>query len=123
MRVTTLRSDGCLGFVLAANGEAAMVDPTRATAKVHEHLAREGAKLRFVIDTHTHADHLSGARKLCDETGAVRDARIVAVCKSGKRSGWATMFLRVAGFTDVRSLDGGMLAWSAAGLPADAHSM
>ena len=34
-------------------------------------------------------------------------------------AGWAAMFLRVAGYRDVRSLDGGMLAWSRAGLPVE----
>ena len=45
------------------------------------------------------------------EVPAARDARIVTICKSGKRSAWAAMFLRVAGYRDVRSVPGGTMAW------------
>jgi rhodanese-related sulfurtransferase len=44
-----------------------------------------------------------------------RDRRIVAICRSGARSGRATVFLRAAGF-DAVNLAGGMRAWSSAGL-------
>lgn len=44
------------------------------------------------------------------------DRPIVAVCRSGHRSGKATNRLRAAGL-DVRNLVGGMQAWSAAGQP------
>jgi glyoxylase-like metal-dependent hydrolase (beta-lactamase superfamily II) len=70
MRVTTVRSDGCLSYVLTAGGEAAIIDPARDTGRYRQVLAAQGAAVRFVIDTHTHADHLSGGRKLADETGA-----------------------------------------------------
>lgn len=68
MHVKTVRSDGCLSYVLLAGRDAAIVDPARDTTKYRALLS--GATLRFVIDTHTHADHLSGARKLADELGA-----------------------------------------------------
>jgi len=70
MRVKTVRSDGCLSHVLLAGDQAAIVDPARDTAKYTRLLADVGATAAFVIDTHTHADHHSGARKLADETGA-----------------------------------------------------
>jgi rhodanese-related sulfurtransferase len=41
---------------------------------------------------------------------------IVAVCRSGNRSGQVTQALRARGF-DVTNLDGGMQAWARAGLP------
>lgn len=44
------------------------------------------------------------------------DRPIIAVCRSGARSGRATTALRAAGL-DVRNLAGGMSAWAAAGLP------
>jgi rhodanese-related sulfurtransferase len=47
-----------------------------------------------------------------------RDRRIVAVCRSGARSGRATEFLTAQGF-DVVNLAGGMQAWAAAGLPVE----
>ncbi len=45
-----------------------------------------------------------------------RDKIIVAVCRSGNRSGKAAEQLRTAGL-DVRNLTGGMSAWADAGLP------
>jgi glyoxylase-like metal-dependent hydrolase (beta-lactamase superfamily II)/rhodanese-related sulfurtransferase len=51
--------------------EAALVDPVLgSTDRYLRHLAEGGWTLRFVIDTHTHADHLSGGRLLAERTGA-----------------------------------------------------
>jgi rhodanese-related sulfurtransferase len=45
------------------------------------------------------------------------DRDVVLVCRAGARSGSAAAMLRRAGFRRVHNLDGGMLAWHAAGLP------
>ncbi|MDP9241426.1 MAG: rhodanese-like domain-containing protein [Actinomycetota bacterium] len=45
-----------------------------------------------------------------------QDTAVVAVCRSGVRSGQATHALRGVGF-DARNLTGGMQAWAKAGLP------
>jgi len=50
-----------------------------------------------------------------------RDRAIVAVCRSGARSGKATEYLRAAGY-DAVNLAGGMKAWSAAALPMVSES-
>jgi len=42
---------------------------------------------------------------------------VVVVCRSGKRSAQGASLLQNKGFKDVRSLDGGLLAWEEAGLP------
>lgn len=42
---------------------------------------------------------------------------VVVVCRSGKRSAQGANLLQSKGFKDVRSLDGGLLAWEGAGLP------
>jgi rhodanese-related sulfurtransferase len=47
-----------------------------------------------------------------------RDTTIVAVCRSGNRSGFVTHALRDAGFR-AENLEGGMLAWVRAGLPVE----
>ncbi len=47
-----------------------------------------------------------------DELGAARADEIVVVCRSGARSARATKMLLEAGFSDVRNLAGGILAWS-----------
>ncbi len=44
-----------------------------------------------------------------------KDKLIIAVCRSGRRSGLATEFLRQKGFTQSHSMEGGMNAWQQAG--------
>lgn len=46
-----------------------------------------------------------------------RDTRIVAYCASGIRSAYATMFLRVYGYRDVRTLEHGIREWAGSGFP------
>ena len=48
-----------------------MVDPLPDLRPYREALDTLGLQLDFVIDTHVHADHLSGSRQLARETGAV----------------------------------------------------
>lgn len=48
-----------------------------------------------------------------------KDRPIVAVCRSGNRSGHACGQLKKAGFENVHNLTGGMQAWEQAGLPKD----
>jgi glyoxylase-like metal-dependent hydrolase (beta-lactamase superfamily II) len=43
---------------------------TGSGRSLHGTLARRGARLAHVLDTHTHADHLSGVRRLARATGA-----------------------------------------------------
>jgi rhodanese-related sulfurtransferase len=47
------------------------------------------------------------------------DQPIVVVCKSGKRSGQGASLLQAKGFKQVSTLEGGLTAWAAAGLPLD----
>jgi glyoxylase-like metal-dependent hydrolase (beta-lactamase superfamily II)/rhodanese-related sulfurtransferase len=68
-------SSGCLSYlVVSGHGEdrtAAVVDPLRAFADRYAAEAAEAdADLRYAVDTHIHADHVSGARAVADETGA-----------------------------------------------------
>lgn len=43
------------------------------------------------------------------------DKTVVAVCRSGNRSGQATAFLRGQGFDNVHNMTGGMISWEQAG--------
>jgi glyoxylase-like metal-dependent hydrolase (beta-lactamase superfamily II)/rhodanese-related sulfurtransferase len=63
---------GCASYVIASrqSHEAAVVDPAADTAQYDALLAERGLRLRYVIDTHVHADHLSGARPLAAAHGA-----------------------------------------------------
>lgn len=40
-----------------------------------------------------------------------KDAEVVVYCRSGARSGMAKQFLQQSGFSNIRNLTGGMLAW------------
>jgi glyoxylase-like metal-dependent hydrolase (beta-lactamase superfamily II) len=63
---------GCAAYVLGSteSGEGAVVDPLWDVAPYLQAAARRGARVRYVIDTHSHADHVSGARRLVEATGA-----------------------------------------------------
>ncbi len=64
-------SSGCLGYMVASDGAAAVVDPLRAfTDRYVADAADHDASLTHAIDTHVHADHVSGVRRLAEETDA-----------------------------------------------------
>lgn len=48
-----------------------------------------------------------------------RDKPIVAICRSGNRSGQAVQTLARAGFTNVSNLEGGIIDWQRQGLPVE----
>ncbi|MFS0724258.1 MBL fold metallo-hydrolase [Paenibacillus sp. 1P07SE] len=61
---------GCLSYMVLSGGEAAMIDTLRMT-DVFEQFAREkGARIVHTLDTHLHADHISGGRVLAEKAGA-----------------------------------------------------
>lgn len=62
---------GCLSYLLVADREALVVDPAPDVAPYLDAAEAEGARITRVLDTHVHADHLSGARDLAAATGAV----------------------------------------------------
>ncbi len=47
------------------------------------------------------------------------DKTVVLTCRSGNRSGQAADFLRNQGYTNVHNMEGGIIAWEAAGLPVE----
>lgn len=53
------------------------------------------------------------------ELDKYKDRPIIAVCRSGNRSGHACGMLKKAGFENVHNLSGGMQAWDQAGLPKE----
>lgn len=63
---------GCCSYLVASGTtfEAAVVDPGRDTVQYERVLEERKLRLRYVIDTHIHADHISGARRLAAATGA-----------------------------------------------------
>jgi glyoxylase-like metal-dependent hydrolase (beta-lactamase superfamily II) len=66
-------SSGCLSYLLADGGEAVVVDPLAAAVDEYVAAAEErGVSIEYAVDTHVHADHVSGVRALADATGAER---------------------------------------------------
>jgi glyoxylase-like metal-dependent hydrolase (beta-lactamase superfamily II) len=64
-------SSGCLAYLLASSGEAAVVDPLRAFAgRYAADAADRDADLRYAVDTHVHADHVSGVRAVAEQADA-----------------------------------------------------
>jgi glyoxylase-like metal-dependent hydrolase (beta-lactamase superfamily II)/rhodanese-related sulfurtransferase len=61
---------GCLSYLLAAGGRGMVVDPAPDPAFYVGLAAELEVRITDVVDTHLHADHLSGARALADQTGA-----------------------------------------------------
>ncbi|TCP59297.1 glyoxylase-like metal-dependent hydrolase (beta-lactamase superfamily II) [Tumebacillus sp. BK434] len=61
---------GCLSYLLVSGGEALVCDPGRHVEAYLQLADREGAAIRYVVDTHLHADHISGAPELARAAGA-----------------------------------------------------
>jgi hydroxyacylglutathione hydrolase len=64
---------GCLAeaaYYIESNGEAAIIDPLRETSPYIERAARDGARIKYVLETHFHADFVSGHIDLAAKTGA-----------------------------------------------------
>ena len=60
-------SSGCLGYLVVSGEEAAVIDPLRTFTDQYLADADElGATLKYALDTHVHADHVSGVRTLDD---------------------------------------------------------
>lgn len=75
-------SSGCLAYTIVADGTAAVIDPLRAFVDRYVADADSlGAEIAYVLDTHVHADHVSGLRELADATGATAVMSAAAVAR------------------------------------------
>jgi glyoxylase-like metal-dependent hydrolase (beta-lactamase superfamily II)/rhodanese-related sulfurtransferase len=64
---------GCLAqgaYYLTSNGEAAIIDPLRETQPYMDRLEKDGVTLKYIFETHFHADFVSGHLDLSKKTGA-----------------------------------------------------
>ena len=64
---------GCLAhasYIIGSEREAAVVDPQRDVEQYIEDAAAHNLKIKYVIETHLHADFVSGHRELAARTGA-----------------------------------------------------
>ena len=120
---------GCLSYVIAGEGRAIVVDPSRHLGIYRDLLREKKLALEAVIDTHGHADHISGGAALAAEAGckywlhpydaihpmdmlparisyeALRDGQIFRVGKPADRSAACSgAYARVGGAADWRSV-------------------
>ncbi|EEM18415.1 MULTISPECIES: MBL fold metallo-hydrolase [Bacillus] len=58
---------GCLSYMVISNGEAVVIDSIRTIEAYEEFAKEQGAMITNVMDTHLHADHISGGRKLAQK--------------------------------------------------------
>jgi len=64
---------GCLAeaaYYVESNGEAVIIDPLRETKPYVERAEADGAQIKYVLETHFHADFVSGHIDLAKATGA-----------------------------------------------------
>jgi hydroxyacylglutathione hydrolase len=64
---------GCLAqgaYYISSNGEAVIIDPLRETKPYLDRLERDQVKLKYILETHFHADFVSGHIDLSAKTGA-----------------------------------------------------
>src|SRR5688572_16990009 len=64
---------GCLAhasYLIGSDGEAVVVDPQRDVDEYLAEAAAQGLQIKYVIETHLHADFVSGHQKIAARTGA-----------------------------------------------------
>jgi hydroxyacylglutathione hydrolase len=64
---------GCLAeaaYYIESNGEAAIIDPLRETEPYIKKAEENGAQIKYIFETHFHADFVSGHLDLAEKTGA-----------------------------------------------------
>ncbi len=82
--------------------------------------AGEQLHLVDVREPHEHADFNIGGILLplgkvqtmqVDDIEAIKNEEVIVYCRSGNRSGQACLLLETFGFTNIKNVTGGMLAW------------
>lgn len=64
---------GCLAqgaYYIASNGEAVVIDPLREVGPYIERAEKDGVTIKYILETHFHADFVSGHLDLAKKTGA-----------------------------------------------------
>ena len=64
---------GCLAqgaYYIESNGEAAIIDPLREVLPYIQKAEQRGAKIKYIFETHFHADFVSGHIDLANKTNA-----------------------------------------------------
>jgi hydroxyacylglutathione hydrolase len=61
---------GCASYIVADGGEAAVIDPKWEIEEYLKIAEENGFRISHILETHNHADHLSGKGRLVEATGA-----------------------------------------------------
>src|SRR5918911_594587 len=64
---------GCLAhasYLIGSDGEAVVVDPQRDVDEYLDEASAHGLQIKYVIETHLHADFVSGHKEIAARTGA-----------------------------------------------------
>jgi len=96
-------------------GEAMLLDVREGEEWQHGHIDGSLAVPRGVLEFQ--ADPTSPRHK----SGLDPAVRVIVVCSSGIRAAFAAVALKTLGYQDPVVLEGGLKAWSAAGLPIQEH--
>ncbi|HUQ95438.1 MAG TPA: MBL fold metallo-hydrolase [Bryobacteraceae bacterium] len=62
---------GCLSYLAGSKREAVVIDASLPPEVYLRLASQRGLRIRYVLDTHIHADHLSRSRRLADAAGAI----------------------------------------------------
>jgi rhodanese-related sulfurtransferase len=106
-RLSGVRQVGPQEAVMLFNNDALMLDVRENSEYTDGHIP----KSRHIP--------LGQLNKRLSELEKYKDKPIVAICRTGSRSGHACGMLRKAGFENVSNLAGGMAAWDQAGFPKE----
>lgn len=61
---------GCLSYMVVSGNEALIIDPARFLDDYIKVATEEGAQITHILDSHLHADHISGGKALAEKVGA-----------------------------------------------------
>lgn len=61
---------GCLSYMVASDGEAAVIDAARMIDVYQNFAKKNNLTIKYIFDTHLHADHISGGRALAEAVDA-----------------------------------------------------
>jgi glyoxylase-like metal-dependent hydrolase (beta-lactamase superfamily II) len=66
------KETGCAAYMIGSleTGECAVFDPLWDTQPYLDAASAQSSRIRYIIDSHSHADHVSGARRLVESCGA-----------------------------------------------------
>ena len=71
-------------YYIESNGEAAIIDPLREVNQYIQLAKESGATIKYIFETHFHADFVSGHVTLAKETGATVETITQAMMESAK---------------------------------------